>query len=135
MANLRNFVWSGLKDGSPLDFYKAGVLIGKGKVNTLEPLHLNVTGKLAGIIEGTVDIKMPDESPRGRCTVMGPGDEKPVEADYHTEGGRLKIAYKAGIALYDHDRMYSWIGYGILGWYGAWPEGKEVSAGVAPHEQ
>jgi len=62
MANLLNFVFNGLRTDSALDFYKAGILIGTGRVNTLERLRLKITGRLAGIIEGTVEIVMPDES-------------------------------------------------------------------------
>lgn len=129
MANLRDFVWSGLHAGMDVDLYPASrwPKVGSGKVNVLEPLRLSFTGKGFGI-EGTIEIIMPDTSPRGVCTVIF-NDHRADNCPYSVSDRTLIINHPdTQIRLQDHDSKWTWayssMPVGV--WGGIWPAGMDM---------
>lgn len=134
MANLRQFIWKGSKAGMKLDFYAGRwTKLGTGEWITVEDLHLKVQGKgeIAGNkFEGTVEIVMPDNSPKGHCKVTLNGalhDKCP----YETVGHRLKITLPQLdrlLELENNDKEWTWIGIsGVPTWIGLWPQGAALA--------
>jgi hypothetical protein len=126
MANLRNFMWSGSRDGMPLDIYlNRWPQIGNGVLHVAQPLRVVLEGKatvLGQEVSGTVDIRMPDESPNGTCTVILNGVTH-ANSPYRTDGGYLKIQVAGReLSLSANDKQWTWIGVsGVPGSIGFWP--------------
>lgn len=126
MANLRNFIWSGSHDGMALDIYlNRWPQIGDGVLQVAQPLRLALKGQatvLGQHVSGTVDIRMPDESPSGTCTVILNGVSNDGCA-YRTDGGYLKIQVAGReLSLSANDKQWTWIGVsGVPGSIGFWP--------------
>ena len=138
MANLRNFIWSGTYDGMPVDIYlNRTPQIGHGVVEVAQPLRLAVRGEvdLFGSHQGTVEIRMPDESASGSCTVVlnGAADGN---CPYLTDGIHLKIqAAGRELTLGSDDKQWTWIGVsGVAGWIGLWPASEAMAADEAERE-
>jgi hypothetical protein len=139
MANLRNFIWSGSHDGLKLDIYlNRTPQIGNGVLQVAQPLRLVLQGKatvLGKEVAGTVEIRMPDESPSGTCTVVLNGAEHGA-CPYRTDGGYLKIQVAdRELSLGDHDKQWTWLGVsGVPAWIGFWPSSQAMEAGEAQRE-
>lgn len=140
MANLRNFLWSGSHDEMPVDIYlNRTPQIGRGVLHVAQPLRVVLEGDatvLGRKVAGTVEIRMPDESPRGTCTVVLNGVTHDGCA-YHVDGSYLKIQVAdrelsiggAG------DKQWTWIGVsGVPGWIGVWPAARALPEGEAELE-
>jgi hypothetical protein len=131
MANLRNFLWSGTHDGMPVDVYlNRTPRIGHGVVEVAQPLRLLAKGEveLAGTHTGTVEIRMPDESASGSCTVVLNGAAY-GNCPYLTDGIYLKLTLGAD------DKQWTWIGVGGgVGWIGLWPASEAMAANEAERE-
>lgn len=130
MANLRDFVWSGLRAGMDIDVYPASrwPKVGSGKLLQLEPLNLKFTGEAFGI-KGSIEIIMPDTSPRGTCIVkLNNDDEK--KCPYAVEGQTLVINHPdTQIRIQDHDSKWTWVHSSkpVGVWGGLWPAGMDMA--------
>jgi hypothetical protein len=138
MANLRNFIWSGTYDGMPVDIYlNRTPRIGRGVVEVAQPLRLVVKGEaeLLGSHKGTVEIRMPDESAGGTCTVVLNGAAH-GDCPYVTDGTYLKIqAAGRELTLGAADKQWTWVGVsGVPGWIGLWPASEAMAADEAERE-
>jgi hypothetical protein len=139
MANLRNFIWSGSHDGIPVDIYlNRTPKIGNGVLQVAQPLRLALQGKatvLGKEVSGTVEIRMPDESPSGTCTVVLNGAEH-ANCPYRTDGSYLKIQVAdRELSLGDHDKQWTWLGVsGVPAWIGFWPASQTMEADEAERE-
>jgi len=139
MANLRNFIWSGSHDGLNLEIYlNRTPKIGGGVLHVAQPLRLVLEGTatvLGKEVGGTVEIRMPDESPSGSCTVVLDGEWHP-DCRYRIDGGYLKIQVAdRELSLGDHDKMWTWLGLsGVPAWIGFWPAAQAMDADEAQRE-
>lgn len=133
MANLRDFLWSGSRDGMPVDIYlNRTPQVGSGVLHVARPLFVALEGEATVFgqhVKGTVQIRMPDESSSGTCTVTLNGGVHEGCA-YHVDGGYLKIQVAdrelslggAG------DKQWTWIGVsGVPAWIGVWPGGSATA--------
>jgi hypothetical protein len=138
MANLRNFIWSGTYDGMPVDIYlNRTPQIGHGVVEVAQPLRLAVRGEVEvlGTHKGTVEIRMPDESASGACTVVLNGAAY-TNCPYRTDGSYLKIqAAGRELTLGAADKQWTWVGVsGVPGWIGLWPASAAMPEDEAERE-
>ena len=141
MANLRDFLWSGIGDGTRLDvtINRWSPRIGSADVLTAKPLHLAVEGEVR-LLPGRhrVEIIMPDESPRGTCTVVikGTSHEK---CEYWTDRKYLNIRVPGGkIALGgvpDGEWTWLWVESSLVrSWFGFQPARDDTAEGEAEQE-
>jgi hypothetical protein len=139
MANLRNFIWSGSHDGMALDIYlNRTPRIGNGVMHVAQPLRVVLEGEATVFgqhAKGTVEIRMPDESPSGTCTVVlnGAVDNN---CAYRTDGSYLKIQVAGReLSLTANDKQWTWLGVsGVPGWIGFWPSSAAMPADEAERE-
>lgn len=137
MANLRNFVWSGLRAGMDVDVYPASKWpkVGSGKVEILEPLHLKFTGEGFGQ-KGTIEIIMPNDGTIGVCTVILNG-ERSNNCQYAVNGQTLYINHpKTQIRIQANDSKWTWVysSAPVGVWGGIWPTGMtlEIEDTISP---
>jgi hypothetical protein len=139
MANLRNFIWSGSHDGMPLDIYlNRTPQIGNGVMQVAQPLRVALEGEATVFgqrIKGTVEIRMPDESPSGTCTVVLNGVVH-NNCAYRTDGSHLYIEVAGRtLTLTANDKQWSWIQVsGVPAWIGFWPSSAAMPADEAERE-
>jgi hypothetical protein len=139
MANLRNFIWSGSRDGMPLDIYlNRTPHIGNGELQVAQTLRLVLKGEATVFgqhVSGTVEIRMPDESPSGTCTVILNGAMN-TGCKYWTDGGYLKIQVAGReLSLSGNDKQWTWLGVsGVPAWIGFWPSSAAMPMDEAERE-
>lgn len=132
MADLTQFTWSGLTDGTAVDIYLSGwPRVGSGKVVAISPLHLRFTGTaffMGAHYEGSLEITMPDTSPAGTCTVAVNG--RMTECAYVVHADRLSINYPSTrITLRGNDRSWSWVRLTLPPFsFGFWPGAAGLTA-------
>ncbi|MFL5537367.1 MAG: hypothetical protein ACJ8J0_00095 [Longimicrobiaceae bacterium] len=139
MANLRNFMWSGSRDGMPLDIYlNRTPQIGNGELQVAQPLRVVLKGEATVFgkpVAGTVEIRMPDESPGGTCTVILNGVTH-ADCPYRTDGSYLKIQVAdRELSLSGNDKQWTWLGVsGVPAWIGFWPASAAMPEDEAERE-
>lgn len=128
MADLRKFLWDGVRTGMLLDLYlNRWPKIGNGRADLIEKLHVKVSGE-SSVLKFNIDVEviMPDESMSGQCVVILNG-KRADNCNYLVKGGTLTINHpQAQIKLQAKDKKWSWIHVNnpILAWsaLAEWPE-------------
>jgi hypothetical protein len=127
MADLKKYIWEGVKTGMPFDlYYSSWAKIGSATAETAESLHIKLKchGKILGNeFNFTIEIVMPDTSPSGKCTVILNGSREDG-CLYKVDNDTLIIHYtKTEIKIKGNDKSWTWIGINnpLPIWIGAWP--------------
>ena len=113
MADLKNFIYSGLQSGTKFDLYLSRwPKIGNGKSEIVESLHLKVEGsaKVFGqTFSGSIEITMPDKSPVGRC-IVSINNGKAEQCAYKVDGRTLIINHpETQIKVQNNDKKWTWV--------------------------
>lgn len=134
MANLKKFVWEGARDGMKFDIWNASPRLpipGSAQLILLTPLHAKLEGGALGA-SGTIEIIMPDEAPRGACSVKL-NTNLYGKVPYFTEQDELVLR----VPLPDDKTLtirlstswkYSWVSidHPISVKVGLWPSGQKM---------
>lgn len=129
MADLRKFIYSGLRSGTPILLYvypNKITPVGDGVVGYIESLRMAVKAKgyIIKPFDASVRIIMPDLAPSGVCRLKI-ADNPEVESKYWEEDGRLNIdAYH--IQIYTEGK-WTWVRIQDFYWVGIWPEGEAMT--------
>lgn len=133
MADLTKYVWSGIRSGMAVDLYlNRWPSIGSGTADVIEPLraHVRGSGSVLGIkFNLDVEVRMPDLSSSGTCTVTIGG--RSADCRYTTSGGKLIINHPdAQIVISDNDKYWTWISVNspVAASVGVWPAGMNADA-------
>lgn len=127
MANLRRFIWEGLKEEDIMGIYlNRWPKVGLCRIEVLENLRIRVYSQMIASgteLEGSVELIMPNEDFSGTCRIFLNGHES--HCPYKIDGSTLVINHNiAQIKIQNHDKKWTWVHinhYKVNNWFGLWP--------------
>lgn len=138
MANMRKYIYNGLKEGD-VDIYYLKVRH-DGNLKKFDTFYVKGKGDVKPLCKH-VEVVMDNESPKGRCKyrIWDCEKEPPKmqEADYEDINGRLHIKGNPYIVIYTEDKV-TWIGVWIwpaYHWLKVVPKGHIVSEEDSPSDE